>query len=626
MCLATSLASGFGNGVETQRGFNPKTGLISTIHSTSASATVQNHQYQFDSEGNLKSRTDHLHSVSEQFCYDDLNRLTSSGFGSSCSGGKSITYDYHGNIKTRSDVQNGQVYQYGQSGAGPHAVTAIGNNTYRYNSRGEMLSGGGRSGLKYTTYGKPTHMQKGSYSTDIIYSSDKNRIQRIDNGPNGKETTTYIGKLFERVESEGNNVTLRHYIGENVIHLEKTINSNFSAKTVYLHKDHIGSIIAKTDESGAIVESLANEAWGRQVETTWNGTVKQQSYNPEETDRGFTDHEHMTGVGLIHMNGRVYDSEIGRFVSPDLLIQDPENSQAFNRYTYVWNNPLRYTDPTGLAASRMCRMSPDCVTSSYVVSGPDGNYGLYSSPEEGVRSLSISTQLADNVQESIGGYFDLKNEGDNNGQSIQGIQGALTPDGDKPISLKHGDSDVTSLSDVASQNVNGGNVVAQEERTLGSYLPGTEAGDNAAQYWADIAVNSGHPLAPLAHVPGVFAALWTDETATNTAFTLGTAGVGTVWRLGLSGGSQSVFWSGNNMVRAQGLGTTLETTFIGGLANGRIGTGSFLGRKFWEYASRTFAGNARGAATKVGTREGYFWRTFERPILERNNIPINVVP
>jgi len=58
------------------------------------------------------------------------------------------------------------------------------------------------------------------------------------------------------------------------------------------------------------------------------------------------------------------------------------------------------------------------------------------------------------------------------------------------------------------------------------YRSTTLAGDNAAQYWADIAVNSKHPLAPLAHVPGVFAALWTPNVAPATAITLATAGYG----------------------------------------------------------------------------------------------------
>jgi len=65
------------------------------------------------------------------------------------------------------------------------------------------------------------------------------------------------------------------------------------------------------------------------------------------TDRGFTGHEHLQEVGLVHMNGRVYDPLIARFVSADPHIQDPMNTQSLNRYAYVNNNPLAYTDPSG---------------------------------------------------------------------------------------------------------------------------------------------------------------------------------------------------------------------------------------------------------------------------------------
>jgi hypothetical protein len=58
------------------------------------------------------------------------------------------------------------------------------------------------------------------------------------------------------------------------------------------------------------------------------------------------------------------------------------------------------------------------------------------------------------------------------------------------------------------------------------YHASTAAGENAAQYWADIAVKSDHPLAPLANIPGVFAALWTPDVAPTTAITLATAGYG----------------------------------------------------------------------------------------------------
>ena len=65
------------------------------------------------------------------------------------------------------------------------------------------------------------------------------------------------------------------------------------------------------------------------------------------TDRGYTLHEHLDEVGVIHVNGRVYDPLIGRFMSADPFVQSPGNLQSYNRYAYVMNNPLVFTDPSG---------------------------------------------------------------------------------------------------------------------------------------------------------------------------------------------------------------------------------------------------------------------------------------
>ena len=65
-----------------------------------------------------------------------------------------------------------------------------------------------------------------------------------------------------------------------------------------------------------------------------------------ETNRGFTGHEHLSN-GLINMNARLYDPETGRFLSADTFIQEPNLLLSHNRYIYVMNNPLKYTDPSG---------------------------------------------------------------------------------------------------------------------------------------------------------------------------------------------------------------------------------------------------------------------------------------
>ena len=63
--------------------------------------------------------------------------------------------------------------------------------------------------------------------------------------------------------------------------------------------------------------------------------------------RGYTGHEHIKRIGLINMNARLFDPAIGRFLSPDPIIQMPDLSQNFNRYSYCLNNPLRYVDKNG---------------------------------------------------------------------------------------------------------------------------------------------------------------------------------------------------------------------------------------------------------------------------------------
>ena len=58
----------------------------------------------------------------------------------------------------------------------------------------------------------------------------------------------------------------------------------------------------------------------------------------------------LDGLDLVHMNGRVYDPRIARFVSANPIVQSPDNGQSWNRYSYVWNNPTNATDPTGYQA------------------------------------------------------------------------------------------------------------------------------------------------------------------------------------------------------------------------------------------------------------------------------------
>jgi RHS repeat-associated protein len=117
-------------------------------------------------------------------------------------------------------------------------------------------------------------------------------------------------------------------------------------KLYYPLTDHLGNVAALSDADGNLVSgSVAHyDPFGSFAPTA-------PTTNPAITNHGFTGHRHNnTGsndLGLIYMNARYYLPEVGRFISPDSLVPDPQNPQSFNRYVYAANNPVKYSDPTG---------------------------------------------------------------------------------------------------------------------------------------------------------------------------------------------------------------------------------------------------------------------------------------
>ncbi len=111
----------------------------------------------------------------------------------------------------------------------------------------------------------------------------------------------------------------------------------------YFHTDNLGPVAVIADENGAVVERDGYDAWGkRRLPTGADGAPAPS----QTTTRGFTGQEELD-FGLVHLNGRVYDPLVGRMMSADPMVPDPLNGQAWNRYAYVINNPLAFTDPSG---------------------------------------------------------------------------------------------------------------------------------------------------------------------------------------------------------------------------------------------------------------------------------------
>ena len=106
--------------------------------------------------------------------------------------------------------------------------------------------------------------------------------------------------------------------------------------------------------------ALSHDPHGERRKPDWTGRLTAEEIEAllraqgERVSRGFTGHEHLDRTGLIHMNGRLYDPRLGRFLSPDPIVGDPTSSQSWNLYSYVGNNPLSYVDPTGLVQAGPC--------------------------------------------------------------------------------------------------------------------------------------------------------------------------------------------------------------------------------------------------------------------------------
>ncbi len=121
--------------------------------------------------------------------------------------------------------------------------------------------------------------------------------------------------------TKGSLTTHRHAIQANGQTVALYITrSNGDNDLRYLFGDHLGSVDTLTNRAGdVIVERLSYDAWGQRRAPNWDDAQSQLTSTVLE--RGFTGHEHLDDVQLIHMNGRVYSPSLGRFISADPTVQ-----------------------------------------------------------------------------------------------------------------------------------------------------------------------------------------------------------------------------------------------------------------------------------------------------------------
>ncbi|QIB64764.1 RHS repeat domain-containing protein [Kineobactrum salinum] len=314
---------------------------IASQQSTVGSTTIQHFSYSYDNVGNMISREDELHGLSETFTYDTLDRLTTAQLGTDAP--TNYGFNSIGNMVEKSDVGTSYLYNLSKL----HAVSDITPSsglpahTFAYDDNGNMDTFDGSPMTTWSSYNKPVSITTASASYSFDYGPDRARYRKVHNGL----TTHYVGNGFEAINSMGLGFdTHRHYIRANgrVVMIREDINGTVQHR--YVHTDHLGSVTALTElAANPVVERYSYDAWGlRRNPETWEPAAITSLEK-----RGYTGHEHLDDVGMIHMNGRVYSPSLGRMLSPDPVTQAPENAQNYNRYSYAYNNPLTYTDPSG---------------------------------------------------------------------------------------------------------------------------------------------------------------------------------------------------------------------------------------------------------------------------------------
>lgn len=335
-------------------------------------------------------------SISEQFIYDGLRRLaevrSNTDFSNSELNDESgvIGYDYDrfGNLLKGESLQG---YNYSSSntslsahcdsealnfGTGPHTVRNAENKLHCYDQFGRValsqafavetiedaltttMSQSDQRRITYNAIDKPLSISTANGNTlDFEYGPDEMRQYSVSNIEGVTQEVYYLmGGAYEYVEKATGEQTSRYYIDGVAVYEEEAESDSLK----FFVKDYLGStklvLSENLEEDFPTIFETGHTftPFGLRALNTMLGAS-----DIEPTDRrGFTGHEHFEAFGIIHMNGRIYDPELGRFLSADPLVSNPYHSQSYNRYSYVMNNPMSFTDPSGYTVK--ASVSLDC--------------------------------------------------------------------------------------------------------------------------------------------------------------------------------------------------------------------------------------------------------------------------
>ena len=400
----------FGNGVILTPTYQLQTGQLTGLTYSGAGGTLRQLGYGYDVFGNLKRQSLGGGASREDYSYDQLHRLVQSIRSGAASGTVSYGFDAVGNLTKKSDFSsnsaNAYSYSGGACGGGANAVKSVqlaagGSRTYCYDANGNLTGDNAGLSLQYDHQNLPTVAQRGALRDDFRYGTDGMRTRSW--GSDGNRV--YLPGYEHRTDTGETKV----YIGDYAV----ISTTGATRKVEYLLKDRLGSVDAVANASGSVIETRGYDAFGKPRSGTWNDLSPAKLQSTAVTPKGFTQHEHLNQLELIHMNGRMYDYNVGRFMGVDPFIQFPLNSQSLNPYSYILNNPLSGTDPTGY---KSCILGEGSNAGCSIQQMAVGTIAAQSLRKEGE-----AWQMLAKVTGGAGGV--LHGNGSRRVQSVQGAEG-----------------------------------------------------------------------------------------------------------------------------------------------------------------------------------------------------------
>ncbi|WP_171045590.1 RHS repeat-associated core domain-containing protein [Pseudoalteromonas rubra] len=216
------------------------------------------------------------------------------------------------------------------------------------------IDGSGYRSIDYTARNKAANIIVDGKVVRFSYDANNRRYKRVDDS----QTIYYVGALeltVSSTESGDNTPFIKRYIGNDA---QQKYFMNGNSAMQWMFTDHQGSIIAVTNRNYELLARYSYDVFGAQkykgpqnLVDTLNFSTAQRIFDTvSDNFRGYTGHEPVkigSDSRIIHMNGRIYDTSTGRFMQADPVVQAPSNLQNYNAYSYVLNNPLSYTDPSG---------------------------------------------------------------------------------------------------------------------------------------------------------------------------------------------------------------------------------------------------------------------------------------